>query len=110
MAAALPVLMLLVLAGLYAVQLANAQARCVDAAREAARAAARDDPRAAELGRLAAGRGAQISIDRGTDTVTVVVTVRIRPAGIDLPGVTLTERAVAATENSERARAPDGAP
>ncbi len=42
LAVALPALVLLLLAGLTAVQAVTVQLRCVDAAREAARAAARD--------------------------------------------------------------------
>ncbi|MEP6851066.1 MAG: TadE family type IV pilus minor pilin [bacterium] len=100
LAAALPVLVVLLMAGLYAVQVADAQARCVDAAREVARAAARNDPRAEDLGRRAAGRSARITISRSPDTITVVVSVRVRPAGVDLPAATVSQRAVAAAEAS----------
>ena len=83
-----------------AVQAADVQSRCVDAAREAARAAARDDPRAVALGRRALPGPADITVSRSADTVTVTVTVRMHPAGAYLPGVTITAHATAAVEGS----------
>ena len=100
MAAALPVLMVLVLTGLFAVRAGDMQGRCVDAAREVARAAARDDPRAVELGRLALPGPASISVSRAAGTVTAVVTVRLRPAGGFLPSVTISAGATAAAEDA----------
>lgn len=75
------------------------QLRCVDAATEAARFAARDDPDGA---RRAAGRlvpaGTEILVERqGED---VVARVRATPLGSALPGVRVSAQAVAAHEPS----------
>jgi Flp pilus assembly protein TadG len=99
MAAALPVLMLLVLTAVYAVQVAGMRVRCLDAAREVARAAARSDPRAAAVGR-AVLPGASVAVRRSSSTVSAVVTVRLHPLGGGLPAVTITEQVTAATEPS----------
>ena len=98
LAAALPVLVLLMLAGLSAVRVVDARERCLDAAREVARAAARgDDAAVARAGAVVPG-GARISIARGADEVTVTVSIVVHPLGRDLPAVTVRERAVAAAE------------
>ena len=102
LAAALPVLMLLVLAGVYGVQVADARARCADAAREVVRAAARGDPRAVELGQRAVADRGQISVQVGADTVTAVVSVRVHPFGLALAEIAVTERATAAREPDAR--------
>jgi hypothetical protein len=106
LAASLPVLMLLVLAGLFGVRVADAHARCADAAREVARAAARGDLRAIGLGRRAMGGAGDVSIRLGTDTVTAIVSVRVRPYGVDLAQITVVERATAALEPEARAVPP----
>jgi len=97
MAAALPVLMLLVLTAVYAVQVAGMRVRCVDAAREVARAAARDDPRASAIGR-AVLPGASVAVRHTSNSVSAVVTVTLRPLGSGLPAVTISEQVTAATE------------
>jgi Flp pilus assembly protein TadG len=75
LAVVLPVLVLLVAAGLTAVSVLLAQLRCVDAAREAARAAARGET--VEVARSAAARVAPpaATVDVGTDGDEVRVTV-----------------------------------
>ena len=97
MAVALPVLMLLVLTAVYAVQVAGMRVRCLDAAREAARAAARDDPRATAIARQVLP-GAEVSIARSATTVSATVTIHLAPLGRDLPAITIREEVTAATE------------
>lgn len=88
--AALVTVLVLCLAGLAAVSM---HIRCVDAAREAARLAARgDDGR--DAARDLAPDGATVVISR--DGEFVVSTVSARPA--ILPGFTVEARAVAAVE------------
>lgn len=98
LAAALPVLILLVLVGLSAVRVGDARVRCVDAAREAARAAARGDPRAVALASQAVPGRARISVLTADGTVTATVSVHVRSLGTVGPTVTVTARASAATE------------
>ena len=113
MAVALPVLMLLVLTAVYAVQVMGMRVRCLDAAREVARAAARGDPRAPTIG-LEVLPGSTVSIRRSVSAVTAVVSIRLHPLGGDLPAVTVREQVTAATEPaaSVAGSAPtrDGAP
>ncbi len=97
MAVALPVLMLLVLTAVYAVQVMGMRVRCLDAAREVARAAARGDPRAPMIGREVLP-GSSVSIRRSDRAVTAVVSIRLQPLGRDLPAVTVREQVTAATE------------
>ncbi len=102
LAAALPVLVLLVFAGVSAVRVVDARVRCLDAAREAVRAAARGDPRAVALARSVAPAGARISVtgDARTDggQVSATVSVLVHPLGISAAAVTVRESAVAAAE------------
>jgi Flp pilus assembly protein TadG len=100
LAVVLPVLVLLVAAGLTAVSVVLAQLRCVDAAREAARAAARGETVA--VTRSAAARVAPTSatVDVGTDGEEVRVTVSAtagRLGGL-LPTFRVTATAVALRE------------
>jgi Flp pilus assembly protein TadG len=82
-AVVLPVL-LLVLAGAVAAMIAvGAQLRCVDAAREGARSAARGDP-AATVSAVAshvAPAGAVVAVRAGGDQVQVTVSALVRPLG-----------------------------
>jgi hypothetical protein len=99
----LPVLVLLTLALVWLLALAAAQTRVVDAAREVARAVARDEPRAAALalGRRVAPEGADIRVRTGDGHVVVDVSAVVRgPGGLIrfLPGVTVEAEAVAAAE------------
>ena len=85
----------LCVAGLTAMSM---QVRCVDAAREAARLAARgDDAAAAQTGREIAPVDA--AIDIRTDGGLVVATVT--SGSILLPGLSIRARAVAAVEPTE---------
>ncbi|MCV7153445.1 TadE family type IV pilus minor pilin [Mycolicibacterium pyrenivorans] len=84
--------MVVCLAGLVAVSM---QVRCVDAAREAARLAARgDDGAAARAARTVAPAGAVLDLRRDGDDVVATVTSR----SALLPGVSITADAVAAAE------------
>lgn len=88
--AALASVLVVCLAGLNAVVL---QIRCVDAAREAARLAARGDDGAAAA-RRAGPDGAVVSIRRDGETLVARVSTR-SPL---LPGITITAEAVSAVE------------
>ncbi|WP_037574654.1 TadE family type IV pilus minor pilin [Phaeacidiphilus oryzae] len=81
LAVALPALLVLAGALLYGVLAASAQLRCVDAAREGARAMARGDTREAALAvaRAAAPAGAEVAVSRSGTLVRVAVSAR--PAG-----------------------------
>jgi hypothetical protein len=102
LAVALPVLLLLLLAGLASVNAVATKLRCVDAAREAARAEARGEPGVA-AGQRAAPGGAVVTVDGQGDVVRATVRIVARPLGGRLPGVTVEAYAVAARE-------PDQAP
>ncbi len=82
-AVVLPVLLLVLAAGVAAVVVVGGQLRCVDAAREGARAAARGEPAAvvAELAGRAAPDGARVELSTAGTTVTVTVTVALAPLG-----------------------------
>ena len=82
-AVAIPAVVVL-LGGLIAVVAAvAAQLRCVDAAREGARAAARGDPQSAvvAIARQAAPAGASVTVSTSGDSVTVTVRASTRPIG-----------------------------
>jgi len=100
----LPLLAAFAIGLTWLVTLAVMQVRAVDAARETARALARDDPEAAavDLGRRTAPTGASFEIRHDGDRVVVVVTSTIDgPGGLfrHLPGATVRAEAVAATED-----------
>ncbi len=99
----LPVLVALTLGLAWLLSLAATQVRVVDAARETARAAARDDGAGAAeaLGRRVAPDGARISVRDDGQTVVVSVRSTVRgPHGLFgfLPGVDVDAEAVAAKE------------
>jgi hypothetical protein len=99
----MPVLAALTLALAWMLALAAAQTRTVDAAREVARALARDEPRAAalDLGRRVAPAGADFTVSNGAGEVTVLVRAEVGATGGllgSLPGVTVSAEAVAARE------------
>lgn len=100
LAVVLPVLVLVVGAAMAAVSVLLAQLRCVDAAREGARAAARGEP--AEVVRATAGRaapdGAGVDVAVGDQEVRVTVSARSAAAGGLLPGFDVTASAVALRE------------
>lgn len=98
-----PLLLALTMALVWLVALAMTQVRVVDAAREAARAAARgeSDAEAVELGRRVAPEGARFEVSRGSGTVSVRVAAPVRgPGGLlgFLPAVPVTSEAFAAEE------------
>jgi hypothetical protein len=71
-----------------------AQIRCIDAAREAARLAARGDPSAVAVAQRVAPTGAGVAVRSDGGYVTATVTV----AATGLPGLTVSAEAVAAVE------------
>jgi len=99
-AVVLPVLVLVLAATVAAVTVVGAQLRCVDAAREGARAAARGEEVAAvtELVGRAAPAGAVTSVTTGPEEVRVTVTARIAPLGPVPLRITVSAEAVALLE------------
>ena len=82
-AVVLPVLLLVLAAAVAAVVVVGAQPRCVDAAREATRAAARGEP-AAVVAQVAAGAAPEGAVSRLHDdgeTVRVTVSTTVSPLG-----------------------------
>ncbi|WP_283139772.1 TadE family type IV pilus minor pilin [Rhizohabitans arisaemae] len=111
-AAALPVLVFVVGAALWAVRAMAIHLECVDAAWEAARAASRGEPLAAVQTRVLQGApdNAQIKLTRGIDVTRVEVSAAVGPAWA--PGfssLTVSAGAVVATEPGvvARHRVPD---
>lgn len=103
-ATVMPVLLALTTALVWLISLGIAEVRCLDAAREAARLAARgDDDQAREVARQAAPDGASVVIVQSGDLVAVTVSVAARPdvPPLDhLPPITLSARAVSAAEGT----------
>lgn len=97
LAAGLPALLLLLLAGLTAVNAVTAQAGCLHAAREAALAAARGGDGSAAAGR-AAPPGASVTVSVDGNRVQATVRAPVRTLGGRLPRVTVVATAVAAVE------------
>jgi Flp pilus assembly protein TadG len=82
-AVVLPVLLLVLAGAVAAVTVVGAHLRCVDAAREGARAAARGDSDAqviAVAGR-AAPEGARVTVSGSDDEVSVTVSATVAPLG-----------------------------
>jgi hypothetical protein len=102
LAMALPVLMIMVGAGLAAVSVAAAHVRALDAAREAARAAARGDMTSANALAHRLAPGASVSLSSAADRTTARVSMVIRPPG-GWPAITVVATAVAATEPGDDA-------
>ena len=98
----IPVLVLVLLAGLWAVGAATGRMRCQDAAHEAARALARGESEgaAAALAARLAPAGARVTVDREPPLVRVTVRAAVRPLGtaLRLPGLPVSADAVAADE------------
>jgi hypothetical protein len=88
----LPALVLLLVTGLAALAAVRAQLECVDAAREAARTAARGEPSPSTVD------GAITTIATEGDVVRATVRVHYRPFGTGLPGFDITGTSVAALE------------
>ncbi|MFD1541760.1 TadE family type IV pilus minor pilin [Nonomuraea guangzhouensis] len=98
----LPALMVVLAAALWAIQAVGVQLECVDAARAAARAAARGEPldEVRELVQSATRPNARVDISRNPESTKVEVSVEVRPAwGASLPAVQVTASATAATES-----------
>ena len=99
-AVVLPVLLLVLAGAVAAVTVVGAQLRCVDAAREGARAAARGETDAT-VSRLAdrlAPDGAVTGVTGDEEEVRVTVTVRVAPLGPLPLAVTVSASAVAVRE------------
>lgn len=101
----LPVLVAITLGLVWLVALAVTQVRVVDAARETARALARDEPASAAigLGQRVGPSGSRISVDSEDGLVRVHVVAEVKgPGGLFafLPGVEVDAEAVAAQEES----------
>lgn len=104
-AVAIPVLVAVTLGLVWLVSLAVTQVRVVDAARETARAYAREEPAATAvaLGREVAPAGSRIDVHEEGDVVRARVVADVRgPGGLFgfLPGVEVDAEAVAALEPS----------
>ncbi|MEU1347992.1 TadE family type IV pilus minor pilin [Streptomyces sp. NPDC005795] len=95
----IPVLVIFVLALLWALMAASAQIRCVDAARAGARAAARSESEAQvrDAALSAAPRRARVEVERAGELWRV--TVAAPSSGPGPLAVTLTAKAVAAAED-----------
>ena len=103
LAMVLPLLVAVALGLVWLLAVGAAQVRCVDAARETARALARGDDQASALarGRQVAPEGSRIAISRGGGEVRVTVDGRVEgPAGLftRLPSPRLHAEAVALDE------------
>ncbi|WP_435204311.1 TadE family type IV pilus minor pilin [Micromonospora sp. bgisy143] len=96
LAAGLPALLLLLLAGLTAVNTVSTQASCLHTAREAALAAARGASNAD--GEPGAPPGAEVSVSIDGDRARATVRAPVRALGGRLPRITVVATAVAAVE------------
>src|SRR4051794_25004458 len=92
LAVTMPVLVLLLAVALSAVTVASVRVRAEDAAREAARAAARDDRVTSAVLAARAAPGSTVRLTVTGDEVVAVATVRARLPVPFLPSVTVTER------------------
>ena len=103
LAVTLPALIIIVLMAVWILACVNAQLRCVDGARAAARSAARGDPagQVTEAARVRAPRGAQVVLTTTGTVVRVVVRAEVKPLGALvalLPGTPVSATAVAERE------------
>ena len=89
--------MLLLFAALSMVSAMITKTQCLDAAREAVLAASRGEPGHAVASRVAPP-GARIDLSGDAETVTVVVSARVRVLGGSLPGIEVRATSVAARE------------
>ena len=103
LAVSMPALVLLLFAALAGLTAVRAQIECVDAARDAALAAARGDDGVAAGARIAPS-GATIGVSDAGDDVRSSVSVHLRPFGPHLPGVDITATSIAAKEPSAHDR------
>jgi len=100
-ALALPALLVVVWAVLAAISAGVAQLRCIDAAREGARAAARGESATVTTAtaRSAAPRAATVTVRRDGTFVVVRVAARVRPLGNLLPALSVSGQAAAYAES-----------
>lgn len=110
-AVVLPVLLLVLAGAVSALIVVGAQLRCVDAAREGARAAARGDggPAVTAIVARAAPSGAATRVATGADEVAVTVSVDVAPLGPVPLHVRVSARAVSAREPGSSASPVKGA-
>lgn len=104
-AAALPALILVVLAAVWTLSLGLTQLRCADAAREAARAAARGDDASVvrQVAEAVAPAGAVVEVSEQDGLVIVEVAVKVRapvPFADRLPAPTVSAESIAIEETS----------
>lgn len=97
LAVGLPALMLLLITGVTAVGAVTTRLQCVDAARDAALAAARGEP-GAVAGQRSAPEGAEVTVQVSGDLATATVTAPIPLLGSRFPALTVRASAVAAVE------------
>jgi Flp pilus assembly protein TadG len=102
-AVVLPVLVGVLVVAVWVLACVTAQLRCVDAARVGARAAARGEDTVAVIATTSAvaPAGAEISVSRDGDEVTVLVRAVVRAPGAvlgRLPGTPVAAEATALTE------------
>lgn len=97
MAAGLPALVLLLLTGLTTINAVSTKAACLDAAREAALAAARGESGVA-VGGGRAPEGAEVDVVSDGAHVRATVRASVRTLGTDLPAISVVATAVAAVE------------
>lgn len=98
LAACLPVLVLVLAVAIGAVSVAGVRVRAQDAAREAARAAARGDPGQARRLAQQAAPGVRVEITTSGDEIVAVARISVHPLTGWLPAMTVSEQAVAAVE------------
>ena len=101
-AAVLPALVVVLAGALWAIQAVGAQLECVDAARAAARAAARGEPleQVRDLVHSAVQPEAQVTVSRDPEHTKVQITLQVRPAwGPELAAVEVSASATADTES-----------
>ncbi len=100
LAVALPALVVLVAAAMTAVSVLTAQLRCVDAAREGARAAARGEQAAVvrSLAERSGPAGSDVRVATGDREIEVTVTAAADPVGGLLPSIRVQSTAVALRE------------
>jgi Flp pilus assembly protein TadG len=104
LAACLPVLVLVLAVVLSAVSVSAARVRVQDAAREAARAAARGDDVAARRLAQEYAPGCTVTITRSASQVVALARMRAHLFADWLPAIAVGERAVAAVEPSDAPR------
>lgn len=101
LAACLPVLVLVLGVAVSAVSVADARVRVHDAAREAARAAARGDPAAGRRLALQEAPGVSVDVHTSGGDVIALARLRVHPLAHWLPALTVAERAIAAAEPTD---------